>query len=82
MKPSADREEVRQVLAGSSIAVVGDEQTLAVNPLEFLFDKFRTYLEDRRREPRDDVLTQLATATYEDGSLADLDAIVRTGVYM
>jgi cytochrome P450 len=80
--PEGDREEVRQVLAGSTIAVVGDEHTLAVNPLEFLFDKFRTYLEDRRREPRDDVLTQLATATYEDGTLADLDAIVRTAAFL
>ncbi len=80
--PEGDRDEVRQVLAGSTIAVVGDEQTLAVNPLEFLFDKFRTYLEDRRREPRDDVLTQLATATYQDGSLPELDAIVRTAAFL
>ena len=80
--PDEDRDEVRQVLAGSTIAVVGEEQTLAVNPLEFLFGKFRTYLEDRRREPRDDVLTQLATATYEDGSLPDLEAIVRTATFL
>jgi cytochrome P450 len=80
--PEEDRDEVREVLAGSTIAVVGDEQTLAVNPLEFLFGKFRTYLEDRRSEPRDDVLTQLATATYEDGSLPELDAIVRTATFL
>ena len=47
-----------------------------------MFGKFRTYLEDRRREPRDDVLTQLATATYEDGSLPDLEAIVRTATFL
>jgi cytochrome P450 len=80
--PEGDRDEVRQVLAGSTIAVVGEEQTLAVNPLEFLFEKFGTYLEDRRREPRDDVLTQLAAATYEDGSLPDLEAIVRTATFL
>ena len=80
--PEEDRDEVREVLAGSTIAVVGAEQTLAVNPLEFLFAKFRSYLEDRRREPRDDVLTQLATATYEDGSLPELDAIVRTATFL
>jgi cytochrome P450 len=80
--PEEDHDEVRQVLAGSTIAVVGDEQTLAVNPLEFLFDKFRTYLEDRRRDPGDDVLTQLATATYDDGSLPEFDAIVRTAVFL
>jgi cytochrome P450 len=80
--PDKDHDDVRQVLAGSTIAVVGNEQTLAVNPLEFLFDKFAAYLEDRRRDPRDDVLTQLATATYEDGSLPELDAIVRTAVFL
>jgi cytochrome P450 len=80
--PEEDRDEVRGVLAGSHIAIVGEEQTLAVNPLEFLFEKFRAYLEDRRREPREDVLTQLATATYEDGSLANLDAIVRTATFL
>jgi hypothetical protein len=29
-----------------------------------LGDKFCSYIEDRRREPRDDVLTALATANY------------------
>ena len=80
--PEEERDAVRGVLAGSTIAVVGDEHTLAVNPLEFLFGKFRSYLEDRRREPRDDVLTQLATATYEDGRLPELDAIVRTATFL
>ena len=80
--PEEDRDEVREVLAGSTIGVVGDEQTLAVNPLEFLFQKFRLYIEDRRREPREDVLTQLATATYADGSLPETDAIVRTATFL
>ena len=80
--PEEDRDEVREVLAGSTIAVVGNEQTLAVNPLEFLFDRFRNYLEDRRRDPRDDILTQLATATYDDGSMPEIDAIVRTAVFL
>jgi cytochrome P450 len=80
--PEQDQDGVRHVLAGSTIATVGEEQTLAVNPLEFLFDKFAAYLEDRRCQPRDDVLTQLATATYDDGSLPELDAIVRTAVFL
>ncbi len=42
--------------------------TLAHNPLEFLYDRFATYVEDRRPEPRDDVLTGMATATFPDGS--------------
>jgi cytochrome P450 len=80
--PEEDRAEIRDVLAGSHIGTVGDEQTLAVNPLEFLFGKFHHYVEDRRREPRQDVLTELATATYPDGSLPEPDAVVRTATFL
>ena len=37
-------------------------------PLEFLYDRFNEYIEDRRQTPRNDVLTGLATATFPDGS--------------
>jgi cytochrome P450 len=80
--PEEDRPEVQQVLIGSTISVVGREDTLPVNPLEFLFQKFGQYVEDRRAKPRDDMLTQLATATYEDGSLPEVDAIVRTATFL
>ena len=38
------------------------------NPLAWLDDWFAAYIEDRRREPRKDVLTDLALATYPDGT--------------
>jgi cytochrome P450 len=41
-------------------------------PLEFLYDRFSEYIEDRRREPRSDVLSGLATATFPDGSTPDV----------
>src|SRR5437763_8652999 len=41
------------------------------NPLEFLYDQFTEYVQDRRKNPRDDVLTGLATATFPDGSTPD-----------
>ena len=34
------------------------------------------YIEDRRREPRDDVMTELATATFPDGTLPDVDDVM------
>ena len=80
--PEEDRAEVQQVLVGSTISVVGEEETLPVNPLEFLFQKFGDYVEDRRAHPRDDILTQLASATYEDGSLPEVAAIVRTATFI
>src|SRR5262245_66598795 len=35
-------------------------------PLEFLYDQFRAYIEDRRLSPRDDVMTGLANAPFPD----------------
>ena len=42
----------------------------------------REYVEDRRREPRKDVLTDLALATYPDGSTPDVTAVVRTATFL
>lgn len=54
----------------------------AADPLEFLTETFTGYVEDRRRRPRADVLTQLANATYPDGSEPEVDAIVRMAVFL
>jgi cytochrome P450 len=49
---------------------------MAHKPLEFLYARFTRYIEERRREPRDDVMTQLATATFPDGSLPEVDDVM------
>ena len=41
-------------------------------PLEFLYARFCEYIEDRRQNPRNDVLTGLATATFPDGSTPEV----------
>jgi cytochrome P450 len=38
-------------------------------PLEFLYQQFAEYIEDRRRNPRADIMTEMATATFPDGTL-------------
>src|SRR5439155_17873933 len=45
-------------------------------PLEFLYDRFTMYIEERRREPRDDVMTRLATAPFPDGSLPEVEDVM------
>ena len=52
-------------------------ETLAHSPLEFLYGAFTAYVEDRRRSPRDDVLTRLAQATFKDGSTPEVIDVVR-----
>jgi cytochrome P450 family 150 subfamily A5 len=41
-------------------------------PLEFLYERFSGYIEDRRRAPRNDVLSGLASATFPDGSTPEV----------
>ncbi len=50
---------------------------LAHNPLEFLYEQFTAYIEDRRRDPRDDVMTGMATATFPDGSIPEAIEVAR-----
>jgi cytochrome P450 len=37
-------------------------------PLEFLYQQFSNYIRERRSEPRDDIMTAMATARFPDGS--------------
>ena len=58
---------------GGSDQTVGStgDDALAQNPLQFLYEQFTRYVVERRREPRGDVLTGLATATFPDGTVPD-----------
>ena len=62
--------------SGGGIGGTGKE-ALAHSPLEFLYGTFADYVRDRRREPRDDVLTGLATAAFPDGSTPDVEDVAR-----
>jgi cytochrome P450 len=44
-------------------------------PLEFLYDQFTAYIEDRRRNPGNDILSGLAAATFSDGSTPDVQDV-------
>ncbi len=47
-------------------------EDLEHKPLEFLYDQFTTYIEDRRSSPRDDIMTAMATAAFPDGSTPEV----------
>jgi cytochrome P450 len=59
----------------------GDEHQ-PLNALEWLDGYFADYIEDRRREPRHDVLTEMALAKYPDGSTPDVMAVVRSATFL
>ncbi len=60
----------------------GKEGNPSTNPLSWLDDKFESYIEERRREKRADVMSELALGTYPDGTLPDVAAIVRTATFL
>jgi cytochrome P450 len=81
--PSEDHEEFRADFSGKVVGGIEDDSlTRAHNPLEYLNEKFSAYITERRRQPREDVLTELAAATYPDGSTPDVIDVVRLATFV
>jgi cytochrome P450 len=83
--PEADHQRFREgfgLSAAPGGMREGDEGASDLNALAWLDDWFADYIEDRRREPRQDVLTDLALATYPDGTTPDVTAVVRTATFL
>jgi cytochrome P450 len=79
--PETDQEVFRAELSGEARSgmAIGSTRAreLGHSPLEFLYERFTEYVEDRRANPQNDVLTGLATATYPDGTLPEVIDVVR-----
>jgi cytochrome P450 len=63
--PEAEHPALLEMRMGSAGKLGGG---MKKDPQGYLKEAFATYIEDRRANPRDDVLTKLATATFPDGS--------------
>ena len=77
--PDEDRPQFREELQGEHRPVDARPKgaMVAHKPLEFLYERFTKYIENRRQEPRQDVMTELALATFSDGSLPPVDDVMR-----
>jgi cytochrome P450 len=84
--PEADHQRFRDGFGLSATpGAIGDTSEagdLELNALAWLDDWFGAYIEDRRRAPRKDVLTDLALATYADGTTPEVTAVVRTATFL
>ena len=74
--PAEDRIKFRKHLLRQEqehgIGIGGvEEAEVQHSPLEWLYDTFSSYIEDRRSSPRGDILTGLAKATFPDGSVPE-----------
>ncbi|MFF0490166.1 cytochrome P450 [Nocardia sp. NPDC004068] len=80
--PAEDQEEFLHTLQrdpsreGVNVGSTGGD-SMGHNPIEFLYERFSAYIEDRRRQPRADVLTSMAAATFPDGSTPEVIDVVR-----
>ena len=83
--PEADHQRFREgfglTRAPGEIGM-GAEGQPGLNSLAWLDDWFAQYIEDRRGEPRKDVLTDLALATYPDGTTPEVTALVRIATFL
>ena len=77
--PEDDYILFREQLHGGGGSSVGSSHKDAMqhSPLQFLYDQFSRYVEERRKEPRGDVLTGLANATFPNGQLPEVIDVVR-----
>jgi cytochrome P450 family 150 subfamily A5 len=77
--PESDHDEFRAALLSGATGTIGSAKgdALEHSPLEYLYGKFTEYITDRRANPRDDVLTGVAEATFPDGSMPEVIDAVR-----
>jgi cytochrome P450 len=83
--PEADHQRFRDFFGLSrnpGEVGAGAQDETELNALGGLDEWFAQYIEDRRRSPRQDVLTQLALATYPDGATPDVINVVRTATFL
>ncbi|MFN6555368.1 cytochrome P450 [Mycolicibacterium septicum] len=77
--PEDDRDEFAARMGGHDQAGIGStaEQSVQQNPLEYLYEKFSAYIAERRANPREDTLTEMAAAKFPDGSTPEVIDVVR-----
>jgi cytochrome P450 len=82
--PDDDRDHFMEVIAagpppGALDSAARDESQ---QPLAIMAGFFVNYIIDRKQNPRGDVLTELATASYPDGTTPDIAELVRLSTFL
>jgi cytochrome P450 len=81
--PEEDHLAFRKHMGGlPKVSESRDDEQMRADPLGFLQETFAAYVNYRRAEPRDDVLTKLATATYPDGTIPEVDSVCRVATFV
>ena len=77
--PETDHSMFRELLAGKGPA---EDGRVNMNPLAYLDKWFTAYISDRRDTPTPDILTEMATQRFADGSLPEVVDVVRIATFL
>jgi cytochrome P450 len=83
--PEADHDRFREgfgLMGGTTGDLRSEGNDYALDSMAWLNDSFSAFIEERRRQPRDDVMSGLALAKYPDGSIPEIIAVVRTATFL
>ncbi|MGA2399196.1 MAG: cytochrome P450 [Steroidobacteraceae bacterium] len=80
--PEEDRDELVAIIGPPPGMVGKPEHKSAPDPLDYLDRRFTAYLQERRKEPSDDMMSELANSRFRDGSVPDLGALVRIATFL
>ena len=61
---------------------IGDDGATDLNPLAYLDKWFTAYISERRDAPAVDILTELATQHFPDGTLPEVVDVVRVATFL
>lgn len=79
-----DRDKFSEMMGAGSIVgnIAEDDESSKFYALMNIAAFMQKYIEDRRNNPRDDVLTALATSKYPDGSEVPLEELVTLSAFL
>ena len=86
--PERDHAMFRALLAGTGPTEdepwvsIGDDGSTDLNPLAYLDKWFTAYISERRDAPAQDILTELATQHFPDGTLPEVVDVVRVATFL
>ncbi|HUD27350.1 MAG TPA: cytochrome P450 [Novosphingobium sp.] len=82
--PADDRETFRTLIDSGPPPGNMDaaDAPQSIHPLMVMAGYFARYIGERRAVPQDDVMTEMATATYPDGSTPDAMEVVKSAMFL
>ncbi|WP_232494529.1 cytochrome P450 [Novosphingobium kaempferiae] len=84
--PAEDRQLFMDVIEAApppgSLDAGQNDFSSATHPLVVMGGYFAGYIQDRRANPREDILTEFAHSTFPDGSIPDLNELVKMATFL